>query len=568
MTGDKQTIRARAVARPVQGNTLVPERHHHDARLPVALPRAKNGCRAVEYADELGRLHIGSTDAAKRKYLGQYLTPIPVADFMASLVTSDKSALTILDPGAGTGVLSCALAESLAKGSHALEVIRIDAYEVDRQLTPLLEKSLAVLARKLKSFGTNIEFKVHAEDFILKNSTLRNGNGNLFVNGPSTQYDIVIANPPYFKLAKSDPRAQAALDVIHGQPNIYAVFMAVAASLLKPDGELIFITPRSFASGPYFDRFREWFFERMKPEHIHVFNSRKDAFERDDVLQENIILKARKSPHWESGSNHSKVAISSSAGIRDLLKSRTRGVGIEQVVLKGAKNLILRIPDSSIDDEVKKLVDSWPGSLHAYGLQISTGPVVPFRAVEFLAASNGTGGSVVPLLWMQHVRQMQATWPLDSLRKPQYIKSEASAKRLLVPNRNYVLLRRFSAKEEHRRLVAAPYLKSKVAFSVIGLENHLNYLYRVSGELTDDETFGLAALYNSSLLDLYFRSFNGNTQVSATELRSLPLPSLEVIKEIGRRLLDGEFEVSDVDEAINKVLQEFHLKTVNLRVYA
>ena len=70
----------------------------------------------------------------------------------------------------------------------------------------------------------------------------------------------------------------------------------------------------------------------------------------------------------------------------------------------------------------------------------------------------------------------------------------------------------------------------------MGLENHLNYIHRPGGQLSDDETLGLAALYNSHLLDTYFRTINGNTQVSATELRSIPLPAHEIIVALGQRV--------------------------------
>lgn len=95
-------------------------------------------------------------------------------------------------------------------------------------------------------------------------------------------------------------------------------------------------------------------------------------------------------------------------------------------------------------------------------------------------------------------------------------------------------MRRFSAKEEARRLVAGPYLARTTTAPMLGLENHLNYIYRPGGTLTDDETFGLAALLSSSILDTYFRASNGNTQVSATELRTMPLPALDIISAIGR----------------------------------
>ena len=114
--------------------------------------------------------------------------------------------------------------------------------------------------------------------------------------------------------------------------------------------------------------------------------------------------------------------------------------------------------------------------------------------------------------------------------------SRAGAEALLVANRNYVLLRRFSAKEEARRLTAAPWVAADFAITDVGLENHLNYVHRPGCTLSEDEAWGLAALYNSRLLDTWFRVVNGNTQVSATELRAMPLPAHETIVALGRRV--------------------------------
>jgi adenine-specific DNA-methyltransferase len=55
-------------------------------------------------------------------------------------------------------------------------------------------------------------------------------------------------------------------------------------------------------------------------------------------------------------------------------------------------------------------------------------------------------------------------------------------------------------------------------------------------EMNEDEVLGLAALLNTELLDTYFRVSSGNTQVSATELRAMPLPALEMIVSIGQRV--------------------------------
>jgi len=143
---------------------------------------------------------------------------------------------------------------------------------------------------------------------------------------------------------------------------------------------------------------------------------------------------------------------------------------------------------------------------------------------------------------------MQATWPLNR-RKPEYILC-AGAEKLLVPNENYVLLRRFSAKEEARRLTAAPWIAKDPSLTEIGLENHLNYVHRPGGELSQDEAWGLAALYNSRLADAWFRAVNGNTQVSATELRAMPLPEHDRIVAIGERVKCMADPLAALDEVV------------------
>ncbi len=147
----------------------------------------------------------------------------------------------------------------------------------------------------------------------------------------------------------------------------------------------------------------------------------------------------------------------------------------------------------------------------------------------------------------------------NSRKKPQFIKTNEKAlrKRLLIANQNVVLLRRFSAKEDFRRLIAAPLLRGQLDAKFIGLENHLNYIYRPTGELTKAQALRLSALLNSSLLDRYFRISNGNTQVSATEIRAMPLPPLQVIDQMGQivRQLDHIPEREEIDNLVWDTVQ-------------
>jgi adenine-specific DNA-methyltransferase len=492
--------------------------------------------RPVLAADQAGNAYADGVSAEHRKSYGLYLTPPEVADFMAAQALPSGSTIRILEPAAGAGILICALVEALVQRSDAPRRVEILAYEIDPNFAPVLAGVLARLSAWGAKRGIEIEARVENQDFVLAHAPVLEAEAGLFTHLKAADaFDLVIANPPYFKLNKADPRAQAAAAVVHGQPNIYGLFMAIAAAALKPGGTFIFITPRSFASGPYFRRFREHFFECIRPELVHIFASRKDAFGRDAVLQENVIFKGIRQDGWSGRNTREIMGISSSQGLGDLRNQMPRSVRLEDVLDMKSRDKVLKLPTCSDDEDLVRLVESWTGSLDAYGLRISTGPVVPFRATELIEKAGDVTRTHVPLLWMNHVRGMQVTWPLGR-HKPEYMAHTKAAQPLLVPNVNYVLMRRFSAKEEARRLVAAPYLAKAFSVSMIGLENHLNYVYRPKGQLTEHEAIGLAALFNSALLDGYFRISNGNTQVSATELRAIPLPSLAVITALGQRV--------------------------------
>jgi adenine-specific DNA-methyltransferase len=141
---------------------------------------------------------------------------------------------------------------------------------------------------------------------------------------------------------------------------------------------------------------------------------------------------------------------------------------------------------------------------------------------------------------------------LKSSKREQYISSEAG--NLLIPSANYVVQRRFSAKEDKKRLICAPLLKSNFKFELIGLENKTNFFYKVNSRFTDEQVYGLSTLLNSSIYDSYFRMINGNINVSATEMRLLPLPSLEVIERLGKRMIGRGLKVKEIDDLVDEIV--------------
>ncbi len=478
---------------------------------------------------------------------------------MAGRIKADGQKLRILDPAAGAGVLCCAAIEALVSRDQQPGTIKLVAHEVDQDLIAPLRAVLDYLADWCHDYGVTVTIRIEATDFVMTHAEVLRTLDQLFPSLSEVEhFDIVISNPPYFKIGKIDPRAMAASTVVHGQPNIYALFMAVSSVLLREHGDFIFITPRSFTSGPYFRRFRQVFFDMIRLTEVHVFGSRRDAFSRDEVLQENVIVSGIRQDRWHRSEPNAPLIVSSSRGVRDIAESHRREVTINKVFNPASPDRILRLPTRDEDEEALALVDSWPSTLQSLGLNISTGPVVPFRATERIGKEGNVPESHVPLLWMNHVRAMQATWPLDR-HKPEYI-LRTGARTLLVPNRNYVLLRRFSAKEEARRLTAAPYIAARFTIPEVGFENHLNYIHRPGGTLSEDEAWGLAALYNSRLLDTWFRTINGNTQVSATELRAMPLPAHHTIVALGQRTKHLADPMKNLDGLVMKLVTHPDLK--------
>ncbi|MGD9101047.1 MAG: N-6 DNA methylase [Anaerolineae bacterium] len=513
----------------------------------------------VRHSLELGELTLAGRSEKHRKQGGQFLTPAPVAHFMARQLGPIQAASRVLDPAIGSGVLACAVIErAIAEGQP--QELFIEGHEIDPELCQSAREALAWATQRAAEAGLVVHTRIHERDFVLNHvpTTQLNLFSQNLVSSDLSLYDYIIANPPYFKLNKKDPRVKAVLGQIKGHTNIYTLFMALAGRLLKPQGRACFIVPRSFCSGAYFAGFRQDFIKQVVPLAVHLFESRQDTFKRDAVLQENVIIAFhRRRP--EQVQQPSSLVISTSKGPFELDAGPVaRRVSMKHFVGRRNGSLFFRLPTGELDEQIVETIGRWGGSLADYGLSVSTGPVVAFRARSFLTTAEAVRqGQAAPLLWMQNVLPQRVEWPVTRGKKPQGVSLQEGSVPLLVSKANYVLLRRFSAKEEPRRLIAAPLLADEFIGAWVGLENHLNYIYRKQGVLETEEAYGLSGLLNSALVDRYVRIANGNTQVNAAELRALPLPPLEIIKQIGRQLLIAQEAnaSADVDSMVFSTLR-------------
>ncbi|UYZ64895.1 BsuBI/PstI family type II restriction endonuclease [Hymenobacter weizhouensis] len=502
-----------------------------------------------KHASNLASGYASTATDAHKKELGQFFTPQEIGAYLASLCTVSSSEVHLLDPGFGTGVLACALVERLVETSPQLTTVYLDAYDVDPGVEPYAQASLSYLANWLTNQGIALRPRLVMQDFILEHRQLW--------NAPPAEacplYDVVISNPPYFKLGRDDDRNTLARQHEQEQPNIYALFIVQAALLTKQGGQLIFIIPRSFCSGPYFERFRAFLYQHLRLDVFHLFHSRSKAFEKDAVLQENMIFQATRLDH--AGEEDYPVQVLASEAGHDMHETTVQVCTLDELVDLGSQEKVLFLPTNDAERALIADFKLWRHRLRDFGIEVSTGPVVAFRVTEHLAEQPAPG--YVPLLWIDHVRRGAIHWPNNRGRQ-QYIALVGGKRAGLLPNRNYVLLRRFSAKDDKHRLIAAPYYREDWAqYDGVGIENKLNYFYALKGELTREQVAGLTALLNSAPYDAFFRVFNGNTQVSATEARALPMPSLATIEEIGRQTQGKTLD--EADDIVQQIIKQYRM---------
>ena len=97
----------------------------------------------------------------------------------------------------------------------------------------------------------------------------------------------------------------------------------------------------------------------------------------------------------------------------------------------------------------------------------------------------------------------------------------------------YVIVRRFSSKEEKRRVVAYIVSPDDIGKGWIGFDNAWNVFHVEKHGFDMTTAMGLACFLNSTILDEHFRVFSGHTQVNATDLKNMRYPAMETLQRLG-----------------------------------
>jgi adenine-specific DNA-methyltransferase len=502
-----------------------------DRDLARSEARAYTRQSLLDAAHAAGRLYTSLLPEAYRSELGIYYTPPALSSRLLDLAIAggaDLRSARVLDPACGGGAFLAPIIErkrALWSGARSAAVLRhvaehVRGFEIDPFAAWMSQvfADLALLELCVRT-GSPSPRLVDVRDSLEPAHAARG------------EFDLVIGNPPYGKVKLDAERRRFYRRSLYGHANLYGVFTEFAVEACRPGGVVAFVTPTGFLGGEYFKNLRALLKLEAPPAQLAFITDREDVF--DGVLQETLLAVYRRG----APASPPAVALLQAHQDRDVEQTDLGrfplpdGDGEPWVLPRSVEQVVLV---AAADRSSLRLSD--------LGYAVNTGPLVWNRHKSQLA--EHAGPNCHPLIWAEAVTPDGRFRYQASKRNHQpYLRIRRGVDEGLLTRAPCVLVQRTTAKEQHRRLIAAPlpatFLREHGAVVV---ENHLNMIRPIGGNpRVGIET--MAAVLNSRIVDALFRCISGSVAVSAYELESLPMPSLSALDEVAllvRRGTSGE----------------------------
>jgi adenine-specific DNA-methyltransferase len=496
---------------------------------------------ASHAAFEVGALYTCALPARFRSEYGIYYTPPALSARlldMAERAGVDWRTVRVVDPACGGGAFLAPVAERIAAAIDdcppplILQNIagRLRGFEIDPFAAWMSQAFLEITLREVsRSAGRAFPQLVRVCDSLDERS-------------PVDGFDLVIGNPPFGKVRLTDVQRSKYKRSLYGHANLYGVFLDLAVRWTKPGGVIAYVTPTSFLAGEYFKQLRRLLLEEAPPRAIDVVADRKGVF--DDVLQETAL-----STFVRAG----KVQKIDIRQVRPCSREQVEIVELGAIHPPKESHAPWFLPRSEADTGLVKKLAGKRTRLQDWGYAVSTGPLVWNRHKSQLSVRRGTGA--LPLIWAEAVTaDGRFIHRAEKRNHAPYFDIREGDDWLLV-HAPCVLLQRTTAKEQHRRLIAAELPAAFLQqYGAAVIENHLNMVRPLNDEPKVSPA-AVAAVLNSPIVDRAFRCISGSVAVSAFELEALPLPTVKQMKII-ERLIAGGAGRETVNAALARIYGE------------
>ena len=478
--------------------------------------------------------------------LGRLFTKKNTARLMADMLRLDtsKSSYTVLDPGAGTGILSAAVVEQICKMAPSCKQIFLTCYENDPEFLPMLEDNLERIRKKCRhDYDVRLFATVYPENYLIdvkKHYTVT------FVDTVEDKFDIIICNPPTELIEKGSAEAEATGGVTMLKVSAAFLFAKVAAAHLEEGGQLVITLPTTIASASSLTALRKELAENLSLRKIHLFIGKQKNVKRAIPLKKSVIIA------YENSVEHNDIIISTSTDDGSEAKtSLLPALPYDFVVDKNDGTLTL--PKSFEETKIVKYIGAFPETLSSLGLKMSTGLVVDSKCKRFLYDEQIKGS--IPLIRPNSMVGGGVRFPMDNVKK-QYLVPETTS--LFQRNKNMIVIKRVPAKSDERMINSAVYFAGQLpGQQYISTHNKINFIDTKDSkdEMCARLVFGLYALLNSTIYDRYISIVSKSKQINSKEMRALPLPPRNLIENMGMRLMAGkQMSVAACDQIVNPTL--------------
>ena len=486
-------------------------------------------------AYQIGLVYTGMLPPERRSEHGVFYTPPMLTARLidhAAAAGADWTTARVLDPACGGGAFLTPVAQRMIAALPECDPVillenlgsRLCGYEIDPFGAWLSQVSLDVLTLPItREAGRTLPTVVRVCDSLQQDE-------------PRTPFDLVIGNPPYGRVKLDPTLRERYRRGLFGHANLYGLFTDLALRHAKVGGMIAYVTPTSFLAGEYFKNLRELLGRDAPPVAIDFVSVRRGVF--DDVLQETLLATYRRGGPVQS------VA---TASIAPKVGGALTVQRVSDVDLPDDRSAPWLLPRDRPQAPLVNRLVHMSDRLADWGYTVSTGPLVWNRFKDQMA--NRPGRSRKPIVWAESVTtDGRFTFRAEKRNHAPYFEVRDRDAWLLV-REPCVLLQRTTAKEQARRLIAAPLPKAFIAKhgGAVIVENHLNMLRPIDGPPEVDPAV-LAAFLNSAAADRAFRCVSGSVAVSAYELKALPLPPTGELDEL-RALVACGAERHEVEAA-------------------